>query len=197
MPTPATWGSEASGANVPPPKSRTKNCDSSGVVVSDMLATSVRSSVLLPLRGPPTTATWPAAPLRSTVRVSRRCSRGRSTVPSGTTSPPSARQLRRDQAELRVLDEVGHQLVEGVGHVERRQPHLVGGGAVAVHVVDGDVEQRLLGRRSAAADDLGDGLGLGLEREHLGDRERQDAARRARPRRGGPGGARLAGGPDT
>ena len=57
VPTPATWGSEASGANVPPPKSSTKNCDSSGVVVSAMLVTMVRSSVLFPLRGPPTTAT--------------------------------------------------------------------------------------------------------------------------------------------
>ena len=47
----------ASGANVPPPKSSTKNCDSCGVVVSDKLVTIVRSSVLLPLRGPPTTAT--------------------------------------------------------------------------------------------------------------------------------------------
>ena len=61
VPTPATCGRPVSGAKVPPPKSSTKNCDSSGVVVSDMLATTVRSSVLLPLRGPPTTATCPAA----------------------------------------------------------------------------------------------------------------------------------------
>ena len=139
------------------------------------------AAVLLPLRGPPTTATWPAAPARLTVRVSRRCSRGRSTVPSGTTSPPSARHSRRDQAELGVLDEVGHQVVEGVGHVERRQPDLVRRRAVA----------RPCGRRrrraasparpaaarrparapapSAAASSV----------QHLGDRERQDAAQRA------------------
>ena len=67
---------------------------SCGVVVSAMLATTDRSTVLLPLRGPPTTAMWPAPPLRSTDRVSRRCSRGRSTVPSGTTRPPSARHSR-------------------------------------------------------------------------------------------------------
>ncbi len=91
VPTPATCGSRASGEKVPPPKSSTKNWVSSGVVVSDMLVTIVRSRVLLPLRGPPTTATWPLAPPRLTVRVSRRCSRGRSTVPRGTTSPPSPR----------------------------------------------------------------------------------------------------------
>ena len=54
---PAVCGSDCNGAKVPPPKSSTKNCDSTGVVVSDRLVTRVRSSVLLPDRGPPTTAT--------------------------------------------------------------------------------------------------------------------------------------------
>ena len=91
VPTPATCGSPVIPAKVPPPKSSTKNCDSCGVVVSAIPATTDRSVVLLPLRGPPTTARWPAPPDRSTERVSRRCSRGRSTVPRGTTRPPSAR----------------------------------------------------------------------------------------------------------
>ena len=52
--------------------------------------------------------------------------------------------LLRRQAELGVRGEVGHQLVEGVGHVERRQPDLVGLGALADHPGDGDVEQRRL-----------------------------------------------------
>ena len=109
--------------------------------------------------------------------MSRRCSRGRSTVPSGMTRPLSVAPLRRDEAELGVLDEVGHQLVEGVGDVERRQPHLVRGVADADHPVDGDVEQRglfallLRGHRR----DLVLGLER-LERQHLGDREGQDAA---------------------
>ena len=74
------------------------------------------------------------------------------------------------------VGQVGHQLVEGVGYVERRQPDLVGRRAVAAHPVDGDVEQRL-GLAGAGLD--GDRLRLGLggvEALHLGDRERQDAA---------------------
>ena len=110
-------------------------------------STIVRSSVLLPLRGPPTTATWPAAPARSTVRVSRRCSRGRSTVPSGHDEAAERAPLAARPGRARgSLDEVGHQLVEGVGHVERRQPDLVRRRAVADHPVDGDVEQRLAAR---------------------------------------------------
>ena len=90
--------------------------------------------------------------------------------------PAQAAPHRRDQAELRLLHEVGHQLVEGVGYVERRQPHLVGRRALADHPGDGDVEQRLLLtllRRPGPAGDLVVGR---LEGEHLGDRERQDAA---------------------
>ena len=175
VPTPATWGRWRSGANVPPPKSSTKNWVSSGVVVSAVLVTIVRSRVLLPLRGPPTTATWPLAPLRSTESVSRRCSRGRSTVPSGIDEAGDAAPPRRHQAELRVLGEVAHQLVERVGDVERRQPDLVGCRAVAGHPVDRDVEQRVLLAllRRGSRDRVGVGVGRhqGL---HLGDRERQD-----------------------
>ncbi len=78
------------------------------------------------------------------MRVSRRCSRGRSTVPSGITSPPWERQCGGDQPELGVLGEVGHQLVEGVGHVERRQPDLVGRRPLPDHVVDRHVEEAAL-----------------------------------------------------
>ena len=83
--------------------------------------------------------------------------------------------LLRHQPEPRVHGQVGHQLVEGVGHVERRQPHLVGGRALADHVPDGDVEQRVL---LAGLRGLRLGLGLGhldVELEHLGDREGEDA----------------------
>ena len=117
-----------------------------------MLVTMVRSSVLLPERGPPTTATWPAgageverhgvaALLARAVDGAERHHQARDVAPA-----------RRDQAEVGVLDEVGHQLVEGVGHVERRQPDLVGRHALADHPLHGDVEQRgLLALLLAAA----------------------------------------------
>ena len=115
VPTPPTCGRSASGAEACRRRSRARRTATPAAwSVSDMLATIVRSSVLLPLRGPPTTATWPPAPLRSTVRMSRRCSRGRSTMPRGTTSPPRPRHCGGDQAELRVGGEVGHQVVERV-----------------------------------------------------------------------------------
>ena len=89
--------------------------------------------------------------------------------------------LLGDQAQVRVLGQVRHQLVERVGDVQRRQPHLVRLGTLADHLGHRDVEQRgllalLLGRRGHH---LG-GLGVhGLERLHLGDREGEDAADRA------------------
>ena len=49
----------------------------------------VRSAVDLPDWGAPTTATLPAAPDRSTISGSRRCSNGRSTTPIGTRSGPA------------------------------------------------------------------------------------------------------------
>ena len=53
-----------------------------------------RSSVDFPVRGDPTTATWPAALERSARSISRFCSRGMSTVPSGNRSGPRERQER-------------------------------------------------------------------------------------------------------
>ena len=88
----------------PPPKSRTKTCDSGGCRGQRQRGHSVRSSVLLPLRGPPTTATWPPAPDRSTVSGSRRCSRGWSTMPTGTVSRRAPASVCDDQAARRVRE---------------------------------------------------------------------------------------------
>ena len=157
----------------------------------------MRSSVLLPQRGPPTTATWPAAPVRLSVIVSRRCSRGRSTVPSGMTSPATCAPLRRGQAELGVLDQVGHELVEGVGDVERRQPDLVGRRALADHPVDGDVEQRrllaLLLRPPASRPRASVSIGSSACTSEIVNGR---MPRTRRPRRGATR-ARLDGGPET
>ena len=144
VPTPAMCGSPVIPEKVPPPKSSTKNCDSCGVVVSAIPATTDRSVVLLPLRGPPTTARWPGAAgqvdRQGVAALLARPVHGAEGHDEATERAP----LLRHQAELRVHREVRHQLVEGVRHVERRQPDLVRGGAVADHVVDRDVEQRLL-----------------------------------------------------
>ena len=89
--------------------------------------------------------------------------------------PAQPAPVRGDQAELGVLGEVAHQLVEGVGHVERRQPDLVGRRSLADHVLDGHVEERLL---LALVDGPLDHLGLVVDRVdglHLGDGEGQDA----------------------
>ena len=49
--------------------------------------------------------------------------------------------LPRHEPDLGVGGEVRHQLVEGVGDVERRQPDLVGLRAEARHAPDRDVQQ--------------------------------------------------------
>ncbi len=59
----------------------------------------MRSSVLLPVRGEPTTATWPAAPPRSSSNGSVRCSDGRSSRPT-TARTPSARSPPRHHGAL-------------------------------------------------------------------------------------------------
>ena len=94
---------------------------SRGVWVSARAATRVCSSVVRPLRGAPTTARCPPAPPRSTTSGSRRCSRGRSTVPSGSRSG-SARRVGGHQAEPGLDGQRPEQVAEGVGAVERRQP---------------------------------------------------------------------------
>ena len=91
---PATCGRSRRGASAPP-RSSTNHWVRSGLVVSAVAARIVRSSVLLPLRGPPTTATCPPAPARSSTSGSRRCSRGRSTVPTGICSGPCAADSSR------------------------------------------------------------------------------------------------------
>jgi hypothetical protein len=82
--------------------------------------------------------------------------------------------LPRHQPELRVDREVAHELVQGVGNVEWRQPDLVRLGTVADHVRDREVQQRLL---VPGLDGRGLGLRVGhrdVELLHLRDRERQD-----------------------
>ena len=96
----------------------------------------------------------------------------------GDDEPTEPAPVRRDQAELGVLHEVRHQLVEGVGHVEWRQPDLVGRRPVADHLTHRDVQQRVLllalpDRRRLGLGRRRFGLG-GRQRLHLRDRERQD-----------------------
>ena len=66
-----------------------------GVGERERRRSAVRSSVDLPDCGPPTTSMWPAAPEKSRYSTSRRCSKGLSTRPSGTTSPPGPRVAER------------------------------------------------------------------------------------------------------
>ena len=79
----------------------------SGVVVSDRLVTIVRSSVLLPLRGPPTTATWPPAPARSTrERVAALLARPVDGAERARRGRRAARHAGETRPSSRVLDEV-------------------------------------------------------------------------------------------
>ena len=175
VPTPATCGSPAIPAKVPPPKSSTKNCDSCGVVVSAIPATTDRSVVLLPLRGPPTTARWPAPPDRSTDRVSRRCSRGRSTVPRGTTRPPSARHScdTRPSCGSTARSGISSSRVSGTSSGGSQTwwaagpwPTMWSTAMSSSDCWSPAVDRRRLGLRLVDRD---------VELEHLRDRERQDA----------------------
>src|SRR5699024_2401823 len=69
--------------SIPPPRSTTYAASRSGSVVAAADRSSVHSAVDLPDRVPPTTATLPSAPDRSTDHGSRRCSNGRSTYAIG------------------------------------------------------------------------------------------------------------------
>ena len=129
-----TCGRRASGPKVPPAEvERRRTAPSGGVVRRARAATRVRSTVLLPLRGAPTTATCPAG--------AGQVDRERlGALLAGPVHDPDrdlqARQrppARRDQPEGGVLDQRTEQAVQGLRGVERRQPDLVGAGPVARH----------------------------------------------------------------
>ena len=82
-------------------------------------------------------------PRRAAARRARGAARaaGRRCRPAARTEPRS-RHRGAHQAELGVRREVAEQLVHRVRHVERRQPHLVRGPALALHPRHRDVEHR-------------------------------------------------------
>ena len=86
----------------------------------------VRSSVLLPLCGPPAMPTWPPAPDRSTISRSRSCSNGLSTKPTGTAQAALPGQSTVVSPRSGSGASGRQQLVQRRRRVQRRQPDLVG-----------------------------------------------------------------------
>ena len=114
---------------------------SSGCASARARVTRVRTRVLLPLRGPPTIATWPAAPPRSSPQ------RVAALLERPVDDADRHRRARRRRASRRRTGRARgrrrgrQQLVERRRHVQRRQPDLVRRPALAAHLGHRDVEQ--------------------------------------------------------
>ena len=129
---------------------------------------SERSSVLLPDCGPPTMTTLPPAPSSSTTNGSRRCSNGRSTMPTGTSRRPTPGHRPPPDRGARSTVSSPSRSVEVRRLGQRRQPHLVGRAAVPLQLVHDDVEHR---DRLAGLGRLGlDGVGLRRQLRHRHER---------------------------
>ena len=46
----------------------------------------------------------------------------------------------RDEAELGIHSQIGHERIHGVGNIQRRQPHLVSRHTLALHARDRDID---------------------------------------------------------
>ena len=99
----------------------------------------------------PTMPTWPPTPDRSTISRSRTCSNGRSTTPTGTTRPPRPAQSTGARPTPGIGSRAGMISSSGGRRVQRRQPDLVGGRALAGEPLEHHLQQRLGGGLPLAA----------------------------------------------
>ena len=111
---------------------------------------------------------WPAAPVSEIVIVSRRCSRGRSTVPSGIVSPPAAATSGRPGRAAAAPRRSGISWSRVSGTSSGGSHTWWAAGPWPDHLGDRDVEQRLL---------------LALLRRPAAPRPRPRRARARAPRR--------------